>query len=262
MWPDIVAQSYNVTKNYGNPGCGNFYIFHKATNVLLSNKVKNTDTVIIQWTEPNRTDYINENGDWVCLGSLTSEQLTKAKLDFLISDKTSIIKTLTYMVNLINLLENTGCKWYFMFMSPDSMVYSNEISKLFIDTTLSYFYNSLIKKLSLYKNHFIDSKTMTDFFRSKKMPIKNCYYVDNDKKMQHYHDDHPLTNYTLMYIKEIVSLKILDLNIVKMEEYVDEVMTNFDFQTQINLIMLEKRLSTNQKLLNFKKALDCRNDYE
>jgi hypothetical protein len=262
MWPDIVAQSYNVTKNYGNPGCGNFYIFHKATNVLLSNKVKNTDTVIIQWTEPNRTDYINENGDWVCLGSLTSEQLTKAKLDFLISDKTSIIKTLTYMVNLINLLENTGCKWYFMFMSPDSMVYSNEISKLFIDTTLSYFYNSLIKKLSLYKNHFIDSKTMTVFFRSKKMPIKNCYYVDNDKKMQHYHDDHPLTNYTLMYIKEIVSLKILDLNIVKMEEYVDEVMTNFDFQTQINLIMLEKRLSTNQKLLNFKKALDCRNDYE
>lgn len=257
MWPDIMSQNYNVTKNYANPGCGNFYIFHKATNLLISNEVKNTDTVIIQWTEPNRTDYLDKHDDWAGPGSLTAESLTKAKLDFLISDKTSIIKTMTYMVNLINLLENIGCNWYFMFMSPESIVHSETYSKLFIDTNFSYTYNLLIKKLSLYKSHYIDSISMTDFYHNKRMPLKNCFYFVK-KKLHSYHDDHPLPNYTLMYIKEIASLIIPDLNIVKMEEYVNEIMTVFDFPTQINLFILEKKFSNNKKLINFKKSIDSR----
>jgi hypothetical protein len=257
MWPDIMSQNYNVTKNYASPGCGNFYIFHKATNLLISNEVKNTDTVIIQWTEPNRTDYLDKHDDWAGPGSLTAELLTKAKLDFLISDKTSIIKTMTYMVNLINLLENIGCNWYFMFMTSESIVHSETNSKLFIDTNLSYTYNLLIKKLSLYKSHYIDSISMTDFYRNKRMPLKHCFHFVKNK-LRSYQDDHPLPNYTLMYIKEIVSLIIPDLNIIKMEEYVKEIMTMVDFPTQINLSSLEKKFSNNKKLINFKKSIDSR----
>jgi hypothetical protein len=257
MWPDILSQNYNVTKNYASPGCGNFYIFHKATDLLISNKVKNTDTVIIQWTEPNRTDYIDEHDGWAGPGSLTAELLTKAKLDFIISDKTSIIKTLIYMINIINLLETIGCKWYFMYMTPESIVHSFKNSQLFIDTNLYETYTTMVKKLLPYKHCYVDTVSMTDFYHDKRMPLKHCFHFVKNK-LHSNQDDHPLPNYTLMYIKEIASLIIPDLNIIKMEEYVNEIMTTFDFSTQINLSSLEKKLSNNKKLINFKKSIDSR----
>jgi hypothetical protein len=258
MWPDIMSQNYNVTTNYGHPGGGNFYIFHKATILLLSGKVKDTDTVIIQWTEPARTDYINIDDIWAGDGNLTAELLIKAKLDFLISDKTSLMKTLTYMANIISLLETIGCKWYFMYMTPKSIVHSLENLQLFTDTYLYESFNALVKKILSYKHHYIDSISMTDFYHNKAMPLKNCFYFVKNK-VQNYHDDHPLPNYSLMYIKEIASLTIPDLSIPIMEEYVNEVMTAFDFQTQINLTSLEKKFFHNKKLLNFKKSIDSRN---
>jgi len=258
MWPDIMSQNYNVTKNYAHPGCGNFYIFHKATTLLLSGKVKNTDTVMVQWTEPTRTDYTDANDDWFGAGNLNAELLIKAKLDFLISDKTSIIKTLTYMTNIINLLESIGCEWYFMYMTPKSIAHSLENLQLFKDTNLYETYTALTEKVLSYKHRCVDSLSMTDFYYDKSMPLKTCFYFV-DKKMHSYRDDHPLPNYSLMYIKEIVSLTIPNLNITKMEEYVNEVMKVFDFQTQINLSSLEKKISYNKKLLNFNKSTDYRN---
>lgn len=258
MWPDIMSQNYNITKNYGHPGCGNFYIFHKAIMLLLSGEVKSTDTVIIQWTEPARTDYTDINDDWAGAGSLNAELLIKSKLDFLISDKTSIIKTLTYMVSIINLLDSIGCNWYFMYMTPKSIVHSLENSQLFENTNLQKTYTTLINKVLPYKHHYVDNISMTDFYHNKSMPLKNCFYFIKNK-LHNFHDDHPLPNYTMMYIKEVVSLTIPNLNIKKMEDYVNEIMTVFEFQTQVNLSSLEKKLSNNKGLLNFKKAIDSRN---
>lgn len=257
MWPEILAQSYDTTKNYGHPGCGNFYIFHKATNLLTSNKVKNTDTVIIQWTEPARTDYV-DNNDWFGAGSLTSELLIKANLDIIISDKTSILKTLTYMSNLIHLLENVGCNWYFMFMTPDSIVHSDEHLDLFLNTGLYNSYNSLVKKVLAYKTRCIDSTSMIDFYNYRNMPIKNCFYLNHKNKKQKYHDDHPLPHYTLKYIKEIVSPKIANLNISRMETYVTEVMKTIDDYTNIDLDNLKQKLEHNVNLLVFKNTTDNR----
>lgn len=257
MWPEILAQSYNTTKNYGHPGCGNFYIFQKASDALINNKIKNTDTVIVQWTEPSRTDYV-ENDDWFGAGSLTAELLIKAKLDVIISDKTSILKTLTYMVNLIYLLENVGCNWYFMFMTPDSIVHSDKHLGLFLNTGLYNSYNSLLKKVLTYKNRFIDEISMTDFYKNKFMPIKNCYYLNHKNKLEKYHDDHPLPKYTLKYIKEVATLKIPSLNISTMEKYVAEVMRNFDNYANINLDTLKTQLEQNKTLLNFKNTIDSR----
>jgi len=259
MWPNIMSQNYNVTKNYGHSGCGNFYIFYKATELLTSNKVKNTDTVIIQWTEPSRTDYINVNNAWPGAGNLTAELLIKSKLDFLISDKTSLMKTLTYMVNTINLLESIGCKWYFMHMTPQSIVYSLENLQLFIDTHLYASYNTLIKKLLPYKYHFIDNISMIDFYNNKNMSLKKCFYLDKKNKKNYYYDDHPLPSYTLKYIKEVVSLTIPNLNITKMEEYVTEVMKNFDDCVDIDTDLLKSKFQQNNKLLEFKNAIESRN---
>lgn len=259
MWPDIISQNYNITKNYGQPGGGNFYIFHNATILLLSGKVKNTDTVIIQWTEPARTDYADINDNWVGAGSMNAELLIKAKLDFLISDKTSIMKTLTYMVNIISLLENIGCNWYFMYMTPESIVHSLKISELFLNSNLFYTYNALIKKILPYKHRCVDSISMSEFYHDKNIPVKTCYHYTEKHKMQSYRDDHPIPIHTLAYIKEVVSLTIPTLNITKMEEYVNEIMKLFGNQTQLNIPNLTKGLLKNKKLLNFKHAIDSRN---
>lgn len=257
MWPEILAQSYNTTKNYGHPGCGNFYIFQKASDALINNRIKSTDTVIVQWTEPSRTDYITD-GDWFGAGSLTAELLIKSNLDVIISDETSILKTLTYMSNLIHLLENVGCNWYFMFMTPDSMVHLNKHLDLFLNTGLYNSYNSLLKNILSYETRFVDSVSMTSFYNSRNMPIKKCFYLNYKNKTEKYHDDHPLPYYTLMYIKEVASLSIPNLNILEMERYVFEVMKNFDDYKNVDLDKLKQKLEQDTSLLFFKNTIDGR----
>jgi hypothetical protein len=253
MWPEILAQCYNTTENYGHPGSGNFYIFHQVLYCLLNKQVSKEDTVIIQWTESNRTDYI-ENKDWANSGSLSAELLIKSRLDFMISDETSAIKTLSYMVILIKLLEEIGCNWYFIFMSPQCKVHKFE-SKDFINLNIKKRYESFLSKINLYKHRFIDT-TMTEFFEKNNMPINKCSWKVKNK-VQIFEDDHPLPSYTFKYINEILNV-VLKKDLKKSKIFVDQVSLLIDNYKIIDTEILSKDLIRLYKLSDYKITKDGR----
>jgi hypothetical protein len=212
MWPELVGRCYKTVYNYGYAGCGNFYIFHKALIELSSVKLTNADTVIIQWTEPLRFDYINNNY-WDNQGIGSAELFVKNKVEFLNNESTAILKHLTYMLALAELLSSTKCTWYFMFLSPDSMSHKN---KLNLDNEFNTEYSKLVNNLLKYKNNFIDQISLTDFFEIQNSPVTNSQCGTSIFK-----DDHPTPKYTYMYIKKYLN-NYLNLNLTKIKKYSDQ----------------------------------------
>ena len=106
------------------------------------------------------------------------------------------------------------------------------------------------KRKGFYKGQVMSYLSLS---ASRVEPVCSHFAQCGGCKWQHLNYD------TQLEQKEIASLTIPDLSIPIMEEYVNEVMTAFDFQTQINLTSLEKKFFHNKKLLNFKKSIDSRN---
>lgn len=249
MWPDILAQCFDKTENYGNPGCGNFYIFHQAIYCFSAKNISKDDTVIIQWTEPNRLDYI-KTLDWENEGSNSVHLLAKSKLDFMVNDETSSIKTLTYMYILIEILKKIGCKWYFIFMSPESMVHKEKLSNLNLSSNVKHRYNHFQEYINLHKESIIDKKSMTEFFKEINMPINKSAWKVHNKLMIH-EDDHPIPKFMFRYINEVLN-PVLKLDIKSSEIFVNTCSELFVERRVINTEEILKKLKRMYSMNNFK----------
>lgn len=249
MWPDILSQCFDKTENYGKSGCGNFYIFHQAIYCFSTNNITKDDTVIIQWTEPNRVDYIKQT-DWESAGAYSVELLAKSKLDFMVNDKTSSIKTLTYMYTLIEILKKIGCKWYFIFMSPECMVHKENLSKLNLCNDIKQRYNYFQKYINLHKESIIDTQSMTEFFKEINMPMNKSSWKVNNKLIKN-DDDHPLPKFTFRYIQEVLN-PILQLDLKKSEAFVNTCSGLFVGLKIIDAEEILKKLDRMYSIYNFK----------
>lgn len=255
MWPDILAQCYDKTENYGSPGVGNFYIFQQVLYCLSTQNISNKDTVIIQWTEPSRVDYV-ENNDWVNAGSLSAELLIKAELDFVISRETTAIKTLTYMSVLIDYLEKINCNWYFIFMSPECLVHTIELDSLKLSNHLKIRYQKNLDKLKKHNSRIIDSISMTDFF-TKNGVVNNLCEWEVNNKLETFVDGHPLPIHTFKYINEIIN-KNLNLDLSKSDLFIKNLSTIINKYKIINTKNLSQEIDDFYKSNNFKKTVDGR----
>lgn len=224
MWPEVMAQSYDETTNYGLSGVGNFFIFSKFVYLNNTEKLGPDDTVIIQWTEPARFDYIGPDKVWMREGSISAERFFKPGMEQLNADATSYYKTLIYMQSVINMLEATGCKWYFMFISWESMVHKVSLEQKFKDYYQSYAqnnYDTLLDNVNKYVGkHFIDQESMLESIN----PTFDgnyliCKVVETDGSPVEFVDGHPTTIYFYQYIRDIVSKKISGLNLELMEKF-------------------------------------------
>jgi hypothetical protein len=202
MWPQLMSKSFDKLFSYGKPGIGNFYIFYKAVTELSQHKLTKNDTVIIQWTEPLRYDFIDT--EWAELGIGSAEIFLKNKVDFLNNEKTAMIKHLTYMLSLAMLLEKTKCKWYYIFLSDNSFSHLNQNN------------NNLIQMLKQYSNNFIDKKSIMSFCKENNMPM-GYSLGDNE----YFYDDHPTPIYTYKFIEQCISNRV-NLDLQKIKSYADE----------------------------------------
>jgi len=108
MWPEILGQNFEEFVNLGAPGCGNFYIYKQFLLAYVGNNIQKTDTVIIQWSEPSRHDYIRD-GVWIFNGSESAELFLKSNIADMNNDETAIYKTVIYMIAVVQILETIGC---------------------------------------------------------------------------------------------------------------------------------------------------------
>jgi hypothetical protein len=217
MWPAIMAQSFDRTHNYGLSGGGNFQIFFNCINVLLSQEISENDTFIIQWTEPLRHDHL-DNGDWATLGIESSEQFIRAGIDHLNNIETAELKQLFYMFTLAKILKEKKCRWFYLFLNNESIIHKNVKE---YHNNYGYPYKKrfeMIEYLNSCKENFIDSIALTEFFVKKKMKIGQSSTIVNNRR-EVFHDPHPTTKYTFMFIEEILSFYIQDLDLEKMKEF-------------------------------------------
>jgi hypothetical protein len=220
MWPELVGTCYKKVYNFGLPGCGNFYIFHKALIELNLLDLDEKDTVIIQWSEPLRIDYTDSEG-WIALGIKSAEMLVEKKADYINNDYTATLKHLSYMLSLAIFLNTKKCRWFYIFMSDDSISYQTEIN---IPHLLLGDYERLINSLLEFKDHIVDEKSIT---RSKKDNNAPVGYSMTDFDKSFFADDHPTPIYTYKYIEECLNKKLfLDIDKVKKYSILSEELLN------------------------------------
>jgi hypothetical protein len=122
------------------------------------------------------------------------------------------------------MLEATGCKWYFMFISWESMVHKVSHEQKFKDyyqNSAQYNYDALLDSVNKYAGkHFIDTASMVEHIN----PVFDgnnliCKSFETDGSPVEFVDGHPTTIYFYQYIRDIVSKKILDLDLETMEKF-------------------------------------------
>lgn len=210
MWPDILAQSFDYTENYGRPGCDNFFIYYNALSFLLKNELTSNDTVVIQWTEPSRLDYITK-GEWRGFGSGSAELLIKNKLGCFVSDDTIHFKSLFYIYSIVELLKKSSCKWLFLFLNGDCLSFNEKLNlENQYTMNLSNFYKNEIAK---FENNLISNVTFSEFTDPITVPI-NIKYGNSS-----YLDGHPSPAITFAYLRAHVFDKLNNLNISSMKTY-------------------------------------------
>jgi len=131
---------------------------------------------------------------------------------------------LIYMQSVINMLQAKGCKWYFFFISWESMVHrvgiEQDHSKFYQNATQNS-YDTVLENVNKYaEKHFIDEISMIEYIN----PQFNgsnliCKSVDDVGSPIEFVDGHPTTVYFYDYIKEVVSKKIPDLDLEKMKQF-------------------------------------------
>lgn len=203
MWAELLAQEYDETYNLGMPGGGNQIIFYKLMSLTAANAVSKDDTVIIQWTEPLRNDYMVDRA-WQGLGIASAEEIVRNNLAHTISKETVNIKQLSAMSAVIQILENIGCRWYFMFLNKDSMVHKDQ--SLGLHGSDVEFVSNLFQHINSYKEHFVDEIAFMEYL--KQFNLKPLIQVHSGGS---FHDDHPTPEFTAKYLSEIVS-KVIQIN--------------------------------------------------
>lgn len=219
MWPDLLAQEFDFTENYARPGCGNFYIFNSFSHHMVEHGISHEDTVIIQWTEPVRIDYIHPF-DWADMGICSAEKLIKAGLPEVVSDDIMCLRQLTYMTMAAHILSVAKCNWYFTFLNNDAMVHKNNVDQLQCTSSIRRRYKNMIEFLSTIEDRIIDETSMTEYFSTTGMPLIACSSYINGKHIE-FKDSHPTPKYTMSFIKDLLAQRLNIQSLEKMNSMAD-----------------------------------------
>lgn len=219
MWPDLLAQEFDSTENYARPGCGNFYIFNSLSHYMVEHGISHEDTVIVQWTEPVRIDYIHPF-DWADMGIYSAERLIEADLPEVVSDIIMCLRQLTYMTMAAHILSVAKCNWYFTFLNNDAMVHKNNVDQLQCTPGIIRRYKKMIEFLSTTKDRIIDETSMTGYFSTTDMPLIACSSHINGKHIE-FNDSHPTPKYTMLFIKDFLAERLNIQSLEKMNGMAD-----------------------------------------
>lgn len=216
MWPELLGQCYEKVHNHGLSGCGNFYIFYKSLIELSLVDLEGNDTVIIQWSEPLRYDFVEHDNHWSDvtdnywngLGIASAAQFIKDRVSYLNNDTTATLKHLTYMLAMAQFLDNKKCKWVFIFSSPDAMSHS---VKLDASNNLLREHKDLLNELLKYKDNIVDKSSIFDMT----VGIPSGHSVSDGL---HFEDDHPTPVSSYQFIYDCMS-NHLNLRLDEIKEY-------------------------------------------
>jgi len=216
MWPEIIGQCFQEVKNFGEPGCGNYYIFQQFQQ--FSEVFSNVDnpTVIVQWTDPCRFDHFETRRyNWLMKGEATADYFFKHKKFYQFnSEELTVCKQLSYMVSVANFLNLLGIDWYYIFLNKASFVHKYNFpgnNKCSVAQTIFHLQHKLLQ----FKDRIIDANALREHNTKMEMPTKKISFNNTP----YYVEEHPTPIFTYYFIKEVMIPKIKTLNLDIMHEY-------------------------------------------
>lgn len=144
-WADILSREFAEFENWGECGGGNQFIFNSLIECNLKNKLQQTDTVIIMWTNIYRQDNYS-NGKWSNGGNL----LTLGDISLLSDTQGLLLRDLAVINAAMLLLDSIGCSYQFHIMVPIDQIDQYNIIKSPTDVNLTdilTLYKSTIDKI-------------------------------------------------------------------------------------------------------------------
>lgn len=223
MWPEILGQGFDETRNYGAPGVGNFFIFYRLVRCLTEHNIGKDDTVVVQWSSPSRFDYIRGD-NWGTCGDQSADLFrNKQDIELLNNDGMSALRSLTYMNAAAKMLNETGCRWRFAFLTHYAKVYEDthhdEFGANLRHTVVWQEYERLRKTLKQHIANFVTESLATYFhykYRNGKQRLLSCKTADGNEFV----DSHPLPNDSFAWVRDCLQFDDIDLN--KLEFYAIE----------------------------------------
>lgn len=220
-WPEVIAFDLNVPLyNFAKSGAGNQYIANKLTQAHAKYKITKDDLVIVSWTNVCREDRWVRN-QWITPGNIFSQGEYDDKfLAKFVDPLGMLIRDLSTISLVKNLLENINCQYHFLSMveiakqpdqggtnnwtGGDSSVFS-EVTSLYkneLDSILPSFYkvlwNNDIHKYKfaredvLFENMFSDGHPLPDE-QLKYLELTFTDHVFNKKTKKSVNDRHKKT---------------------------------------------------------------------
>lgn len=117
-WADIIAKDSNTAFNFGRSGAGNTFISLQIAEANQRYNFDKNDLVMVMWTSPTREDrYVNNY--WQTPGNIYSQDYYDATYIKKYSDvRGYLIRDLGLIAMTDKLLENSGCTYHMLNMSP------------------------------------------------------------------------------------------------------------------------------------------------
>lgn len=113
-WADIVGHQSNYFENWGQSGAGNHFILNSVMECHQRNRINQDDLVIVMWTFPTREDRF-VRGKWLTPGNVYQHREYDETFTRKFSDPVGyMINTCNYMRGVYELLDKTGCRFYFL----------------------------------------------------------------------------------------------------------------------------------------------------
>jgi hypothetical protein len=197
-WADIIGQPYrNEYFNYGQAGAGNVFIFNMLMQADQYHKINKNDLVIIQWSSTLREDrYVNNN--WVTKGANYFKDLFDMR-GYLIRDL-GLVKAAKA------LLENIGCKFYFISMcglDPSDTIDDILFKPAELDKDVSILYKDVLDRIL---PSFYD---VLGAYTNRPLLLRDKVYLK---------DSHRIPGEHLSYIKTVMPDVTVDEEFVKEAE--------------------------------------------
>lgn len=118
-WADILGREFDTFENWGVNGAGNPFVLYSLSECHKRNQLGPNDTVIIMWTSIDRDDRWVQ-GNWRLEGGVFNGQypFNEHYIKNFADPTGFLIRDLAIISSVKHMLNNIGCKWYFLSMVP------------------------------------------------------------------------------------------------------------------------------------------------
>jgi len=181
-WADILGREFDDFENHGRCGAGNTYIFNHVMQCIAENKITDSSTVIVMWSNVIREDrYVN--GEWITPGCIYNQNTySEGFMDF-VDPVGMFVRDCAHIAAVTHALDSTGCTYHFLSMMPidnaREYLKLNWTEKILDSDTVSQYKRKYKKYLDLIKPSMLEVVYNNNWYNRRDDLVKDKSWYSN-----------------------------------------------------------------------------------